>query len=134
VKSAPNSRVQLTGLSLCRPRARGARGIAATLTVELPHGGHGRFATIFASGCLAIRFEALPLTKQELLAAILMCERDHLAFIDHEVRELRLSVLPTTGAPIPVAEIVCGASSIVTAATASAASSTSARQASAAFA
>jgi len=65
---------------------------------------HGRFATIFAPGCLAIRFEALPLTKQELLAAILVCERDHVAFIDQEVRELRLLVTPTTGAPIAVAE------------------------------
>ncbi len=54
---------------------------------------HGRFATIFASGCLAIRYQVLPLTKQELLAAILVCERDHVAFIDHEVRRLGLSVL-----------------------------------------
>ena len=63
---------------------------------------HGRFATIFASGCLAIRFEVLPLTKEELLAALLTCERDHVAFIDQEVRELGLLVMPTTGAPAAI--------------------------------
>ena len=63
---------------------------------------HGRFATIYASGCLAIRFEVLPLTKEELLAALLTCERDHVAFIDQEVRELGVLVMPTTGAPAAI--------------------------------
>ncbi len=63
---------------------------------------HGRFATIFGSGALAIRFEALPLTKEELPAAILACEADHVAFIDQEVRALGLLVTPTKGAPIAV--------------------------------
>jgi len=63
---------------------------------------HGRFATIYASGCLAIRFEALPLTKQELLAALLTCERDHVAFIDQEVKELGLLVMSTPGAPTAI--------------------------------
>jgi hypothetical protein len=53
---------------------------------------HGRFATIYASACLAIRFDVLPLTKQELLAALLTCECDHVAFIDAEVRRLRVPV------------------------------------------
>jgi hypothetical protein len=56
---------------------------------------HGRFATIFASGCLAIRYQVLPFTKQELLAALLLCERDHVAFVDQEVQQLRAFVLPT---------------------------------------
>jgi len=57
---------------------------------------HGRFATIFASGCLAIKFEALPLLDDELLEAILKCERDHVKFIDDEVH--RLGVLPVASA------------------------------------
>ena len=67
---------------------------------------HGRFATIFAAGRLAIRYEVLPLTKEELLAAILVCERDHVAFVDKEVRELGALVMPTTGAQKSVAGAV----------------------------
>ncbi len=57
---------------------------------------HGRFATIYASGCLARRFGILPLTRQELLASNLTCARDHVAFIDFEVKRLRV---PVTLAP-----------------------------------
>jgi hypothetical protein len=39
---------------------------------------HGRFATIYASGCVGIRFGVLPFTPAELLAAILVCERDQI--------------------------------------------------------
>ena len=45
----------------------------------------GYFATVYAAGCLAIRFGILPFTENELLAAILSCHRDHVAFVDNEV-------------------------------------------------
>ena len=45
----------------------------------------GYFATVYAVGCLAIRFSILPFTEAELLAAILSCHRDHVAFVDNEV-------------------------------------------------
>ena len=53
---------------------------------------HGRFATIYASGCLANRFGVLPLPRAELLAADLICARDHVAFVDKEVRRLGVPV------------------------------------------
>ncbi len=46
---------------------------------------HGRFATIYAAGCVTIRFGILPFTEAELLAAVLKCERAHVAFIDQEL-------------------------------------------------
>jgi Domain of unknown function (DUF927) len=55
---------------------------------------HGRFATIYAAGCLAHRFEVLPLPRAELLAADLTCARDHVAFVEKEVRRLRVPVSP----------------------------------------
>ena len=45
----------------------------------------GYFATVYAVGCLAIRFKVLPFTEAELLAAVLSCHRDHVAFVDNEV-------------------------------------------------
>jgi hypothetical protein len=45
----------------------------------------GYFATIYAAGCLAIRYRILPFTERELLDAILSCHRDHVAFVDCEV-------------------------------------------------
>jgi hypothetical protein len=45
----------------------------------------GHFATVYAVGCLAIRFKVLPFTEDELLAAVLSCHRDHVAFVDNEV-------------------------------------------------
>ena len=59
---------------------------------------HGRFATIYASGCVAIRFGVLPFTQEGLLAAILVCERDHVAFVDQEVRRLGALLIPAPGA------------------------------------
>jgi hypothetical protein len=41
---------------------------------------HGEFATIYAAGCAAIRFKILPFTEADLLDAVKMCERDHIAF------------------------------------------------------
>jgi hypothetical protein len=45
----------------------------------------GHFATVYAVGCLAIQFKVLPFTEDELLAAVLSCHRDHVAFVDNEV-------------------------------------------------
>lgn len=46
---------------------------------------HGKFATIYAAGCAAIRFKILSFTEADLLEAVMSCERDHLAFIAKEL-------------------------------------------------
>jgi hypothetical protein len=46
---------------------------------------HGKLATVYAADCMAIRFRLLPVTRAELLEAILTCERDHVAFISKEL-------------------------------------------------
>jgi putative DNA primase/helicase len=46
---------------------------------------HGKFATVYAAGCAAIRFKTFPFTEADLLEAILTCERDHIAFIAKEL-------------------------------------------------
>ena len=46
---------------------------------------HSKFATIYAAGCTAIRFQILPFSKDELRDAVLTCERDHIAFIAKEL-------------------------------------------------
>ena len=46
---------------------------------------HGKFATVFAAGCAAIRFKIFPFTEADLLEAVLTCERDHIAFIAQEL-------------------------------------------------
>ena len=45
-----------------------------------------KFATSFIAGCLAIRYHILPFTEAEILAALLTCQRDHVAFVDQELR------------------------------------------------
>ena len=60
---------------------------------------HGRFATIYASGCLASRFGVLPLPPAELLEADLICARDHVAFVEKEVRRLGAPVSPACAQP-----------------------------------
>jgi Domain of unknown function (DUF927) len=45
----------------------------------------GYFATVYAAGCLAIRYKILPFTEAELFDAIMSCHRDHVAFVDAEV-------------------------------------------------
>jgi hypothetical protein len=64
---------------------------------------HGRCATIYAAGCFAARFGVLRFSRQELLEAILTCERDHIAFIDRE-RGLGVSTNPgsTTATSAPL--------------------------------
>ena len=46
---------------------------------------HGKFATIYAAGCAAIRFKIFPFTEADLLEAVKTCERDHIAFIAKEL-------------------------------------------------
>ena len=46
---------------------------------------HGKFATIYAAGCAALRFKILPFTEADLLEAVKTCERDHIAFIAKEL-------------------------------------------------
>jgi hypothetical protein len=46
---------------------------------------HGKFATVYAAGCAAIRFKIFPFTEAELLEAVMKCERDHIAFIAKEL-------------------------------------------------
>ena len=47
---------------------------------------HGKFATIYAAGALAGKFQLLPRKRKELLAAIRKCETDHVAFVASEMR------------------------------------------------
>jgi hypothetical protein len=65
---------------------------------------HSRFATIYASGCLAHRFRVLPLSPAELLAADLTCARDHVAFVEKEVRRLGVPVSPAGAQPTNTAQ------------------------------
>ena len=45
---------------------------------------HGRNATIYAAARLATRFGVFPVAAQDLLEAVLTCERDHVAFVAKE--------------------------------------------------
>jgi hypothetical protein len=45
-----------------------------------------RFATLYVAGCLAVRFKIFPFTAEEVLEALLTCHRDHVAFIDEQLR------------------------------------------------
>ena len=93
-----------------------AAGIASPLRDVLRVRGY--FATVYAVGCLAIRFKVLPFTEAELLAAILSCHRDHVAFVDNEVaggpswiKEVAVApeVVAAGPAPKPIAGVVVSA-------------------------
>jgi hypothetical protein len=43
---------------------------------------HGKFATIYAAGALAVEYDILPFTRKALRLAILKCEKDHVAFVE----------------------------------------------------
>jgi hypothetical protein len=45
-----------------------------------------RFATLYVAGCLAVRFKIFPFTEAEVLEALLTCHRDHVAFIDQQLK------------------------------------------------
>jgi hypothetical protein len=64
---------------------------------------HGKFATIYAAGCLGIRFRLLPFTDAELRHAILTCERDHVALVAREMgHDLNSGSNPQSRAPQPL--------------------------------
>jgi hypothetical protein len=65
---------------------------------------HGKFATIYAAGCLGIRFRLLPFTEAELRHAILACERDHVALVAREMgHDFNSASNPQPPAPQPLA-------------------------------
>jgi hypothetical protein len=45
-----------------------------------------RFATLYVAGCLAVRFQIFPFTEAEVLDGLLTCHRDHVAFVDEQLR------------------------------------------------
>ncbi len=49
---------------------------------------NGKFSTIYAAGCLAIEFGALPWKTSELRKALLKCTRDHIAYIEPTAKHL----------------------------------------------
>ena len=59
-------------------------------------------ATIYIAGCLAIRFKILSWTEAELLAALLTCERDHVAFVDRELGVVPARAITAHGAPAAI--------------------------------
>jgi hypothetical protein len=69
---------------------------------------HGRFATIYASGCLANRLGVLPLPPADLLDADLICARDHVGFVEKEVRRLGAPVSPASAQPTNTAPEASG--------------------------
>ena len=44
-----------------------------------------QFATIYVAGCLAIQFKILPFSETEVRGWLLICQRDHVAFVDREL-------------------------------------------------
>jgi hypothetical protein len=46
---------------------------------------HGRLATLYAAGSLAIEYRIFPFSRKQLLDALLACERDHVAFVASEM-------------------------------------------------
>ena len=63
-----------------------------------------KFATSFIAGCLASRYQILPFTEAEILEALLTCERDHVAFVDQELRFVPASAISTHGSPAAIPE------------------------------
>ena len=72
-----------------------------------------RFATLYVAGCLAIRLKIFPFTEAEVLAALLTCHRDHVAFIDEQLKTppgsrpalIRSPMATTAGEPIAPAVV-----------------------------
>jgi hypothetical protein len=58
-----------------------------------------KFATLYVSGCLAVRFKILPFSEPEILKALLTCHRDHVAFSDQELGVTPLRSIAAQGAP-----------------------------------
>jgi hypothetical protein len=72
----------------------------------------GYFATVYAAGCLAHRYNILPFKESELLNAIISCHRDHVAFVDAEVARLSDRTMPAPNPQRAIAErgVVAGVS------------------------
>jgi hypothetical protein len=59
-----------------------------------------KFATLYVVGCLAVEFGILPISRKQLLKALLTCMRDHFAHVERERQ--------TTGQPSRSAlELLC---------------------------
>ena len=71
------------------------------------------FATIYIAGCLAIRFKILPFTEAELLQALLICERDHVAFIDRELGLVPARATSTHRPPNAISKQAAGSGAVV---------------------
>jgi len=73
-----------------------------------------RFAILYVAGCLAVRFKIFPFIAAEVLAALLTCHRDHVAFIDEQLKTppgsrlaiIRSPTATTTREPINSAVVV----------------------------
>ena len=85
--------------------ARIAKYKAATEGITSPyrilHRVRGYFATVYVAGCLAIRYKILPFTEAELLDAIISCHRDHVLFVDAELKLAGVPVMPAPNAQRP---------------------------------
>lgn len=46
---------------------------------------NGKFATLYAAGCLAADFKIFPFSREEIRDALLVCQRDHVDFIADEM-------------------------------------------------
>jgi hypothetical protein len=77
-----------------------------------------KFATIYIAGCLAIRYHILPWTEAELLAALLTCERDHVAFVDQELGVVPACAISTHRGPTAIPQQPALAGAVVSATTA----------------
>jgi hypothetical protein len=71
-----------------------------------------KFATIYVTGCLASAHHILPFTEAEILEAVRTCHRDHVAFIDDQMRAVGMRFDASAGvAPLnptrrPIASVV----------------------------
>jgi hypothetical protein len=71
-----------------------------------------KFATIYVTGCLASALKILPFSEAEILAAVRTCHRDHVPFIDDQMRAVGMrfdasaGVAPSTSTGKPIASVV----------------------------
>ena len=93
-------------IAFIKARRRGYKRLAKGITAtgrDLARV-HGKFATIYAAGCLGIRLRLLPFSGAELRDAILTCERDHVALVAREMgHDLSSASSPQPSASEPLA-------------------------------
>jgi hypothetical protein len=63
-----------------------------------------RFATKYLAGCLAARYKIFPYSETEMLDALWICQRDHLAFVDQELGLVPARAVSMVGASTAVAQ------------------------------